>query len=114
MTRKQFYNSPQWKVKRKEIRIRDRMICQHCKKPIKGVYMELKDGRKFLRYGIVDHIIELTDDNVCDYDIALNNNNLQLLCLNCHNTKTFSQGFIINGEFQFNRRNEIEIPDVEV
>jgi len=39
---------------------------------------------------IVDHIIELTPDNILDPEVTLNHSNLQYLCLECHNIKTFS------------------------
>nr|WP_243865432.1 HNH endonuclease signature motif containing protein [Paenibacillus lupini] len=35
----------------------------------------------------VDHIIELTDENKHDWNIAYNPDNLQLLCSTCHNIK---------------------------
>ena len=38
---------------------------------------------------IVDHIIELNELNYTDPWIALCHDNLQYLCLDCHNTKTF-------------------------
>ena len=40
---------------------------------------------------IVDHIIELTPDNINNPDISLNHSNLQYLCLACHNKKTFGR-----------------------
>ncbi len=51
----------------------------------------------------VDHIVELNGDNVNDPDIALNHDNLQYLCKECHNMKTFSDNdrsvfFDENGE----------------
>lgn len=38
----------------------------------------------------VDHIVELNSKNVNDPNIALNHDNLQFLCKECHNMKTFS------------------------
>lgn len=49
-------------------------MCEHC--------------QSSLGY-IVDHIEELTESNITDPEIALNYNNLQYLCLICHNSKTF-------------------------
>ena len=69
---KQFYNSKAWRDVR-ELRIgMDRGICQMCGRP----------GNE------VDHIIELTPDNVYDEKIALNLDNLQTLCHQCHTRKT--------------------------
>lgn len=41
---------------------------------------------------IVDHIKGLTPGNITDPSIALNHDNLQYLCLDCHNSKTFGAG----------------------
>jgi 5-methylcytosine-specific restriction endonuclease McrA len=69
---KQFYNSKAWREVR-ELRIgMDRGICQICGKP----------GNE------VDHIIELTPDNIYDEMIALNLDNLRTLCHRCHTRKT--------------------------
>ena len=69
---KQFYNSKAWRDVR-ELRIgMDRGICQICGKP----------GNE------VDHIIELTPDNIYDEMIALNLDNLRTLCHRCHTRKT--------------------------
>ena len=69
---KQFYNSKAWRDVR-ELRIgMDRGICRMCGKP----------GNE------VDHIIELTPENIYDEMIALNLDNLQTLCHQCHTRKT--------------------------
>lgn len=77
---RKFYNSKEWKkCRRSFISIRqstDGGMCEHCQKE--------------LGY-IVDHITELTPENINDPDIILNHDNLQYLCLECHNTKTFGR-----------------------
>jgi 5-methylcytosine-specific restriction endonuclease McrA len=70
-----FYTSKEWFEVRNFIRQRDKMKCCRCGKIIKGK-------------SIVDHIKEITPQNLNDKDITLNPNNLQLLCLDCHNKKT--------------------------
>ena len=72
-----FYSTPEWIKVRDAVKKRDRMICQSCKKPITGRY-------------IVDHIIPLSLENYHDAKVSLNPDNLQLLCQDCHNKKTFS------------------------
>lgn len=73
-----FYNSKAWKLCRKSFiayRISvDGGMCEHC--------------RTELGY-ICDHKEELTPDNINDPEITLNHDNLQYLCLACHNKKTF-------------------------
>ena len=72
-----FYSSKKWIQTRDIVKKRDRMICQHCHRPILHRY-------------IVDHIIPLTLENYHDANLAYGLDNLQLLCQDCHNEKTFS------------------------
>ena len=67
--RTKFYESKEWVKLAKYIRVKYYYVCQSCGK--RGVY--------------VHHIIWLTDENVSDPDIAYNEDNLTLLCLDCHN-----------------------------
>lgn len=73
-----FYNSKQWKELRDEIRRERQMRCDSCHRLIKGK-------------SICDHIVEVSPSNYEDERITLNKDNLQLLCIECHNTKTFYQ-----------------------
>jgi 5-methylcytosine-specific restriction protein A len=73
-----FYSSKKWLKVRDFIKMRDNMICQSCGEFVTGKY-------------IVDHKKQLTLENVTDWEIAYNPDNLQLLCLECHNSKTFSK-----------------------
>ena len=78
---KRFYKTGPWKKCRKAYIAKrvnlDGGLCEHC--------------RKELGY-IVDHITELTPHNINDPAISLDHNNLQYLCLECHNRKTFGSG----------------------
>ncbi len=80
---KPFYNSKKWKGCRQayiSTRIGiDGGMCEHCKNS--------------LGY-IVDHIEELTPENINDVYISLSFENFQYLCLNCHNKKTFKKNNI--------------------
>ena len=71
-----FYNSKRWKDLRQEVRNEKRMRCDNCGKLIKGK-------------SICDHRIEVSPDNYRDESITLSKSNLDLLCIECHNTKTF-------------------------
>lgn len=70
---KPFYNSTAWKKLRMSYIAKVYGLCEWCGEP--GY--------------IVDHIKELTPDNINDPAVSLNENNLQYLCLECHNKKTF-------------------------
>lgn len=80
-----FYNSKPWITLRNRIRSTKRMRCDMC-------------GRLIHSKSIVDHIIEIDETNYQDESITLNEDNLQLLCLECHNTKTFKSKINLNLE----------------
>ncbi len=91
-----FYLSKQWKKCRasfiaKRVAI-DGGLCEHC-------------GKK-LGY-IVDHIKEITPLNINDPEITLNHDNLQYLCLECHNKKTFKKYSSVKEGLSFNKQGEI-------
>lgn len=70
---KPFYNSKKWK-KKKESYKSDRMMidggkCEEC---------HVEEGY------IVHHTITLTEENIKDPDIALNDRYLKFVCKNCH------------------------------
>lgn len=68
---KSFYNSKKWKDLRLYICQSRHYTCEEC-----GDYGDQ-----------VHHIIEITPNNINDPNITLNEDNLQLLCEECHNAK---------------------------
>ena len=81
MTRSSFYKSDAWE-KFRRIVINERMDDEgavHCAMCGKAL-LKKRDIQ-------VDHIKELTDDNYTDTSISLNPENVQLLCIDCHNKK---------------------------
>lgn len=79
---KKFYNSKAWKKCRESYIAKVHGLCEHC----------LKEGKHVPGY-IVDHIKEITPYNINDPNITLNHDNLQYLCLPCHNKKTFGEDY---------------------
>ena len=87
---KKFYNSTAWKKCRTSyINSLVDGLCEHC---------------QFNIGYIVDHIEEINIKNINNPMITLNHDNLQYLCLECHNKKTFGTpkekiraGFSFNG-----------------
>lgn len=74
-----FYHSKEWRSLTKNLRIErtndnGEVICEYCGKPILKAYD-----------CIGHHKIELTEDNVNDYQISLNPENIALLHARCHN-----------------------------
>ena len=74
-----FYHSGAWKAVRRRALIRDGCTCRFC-----GARAEE-----------VDHIKELTPDNITDRSVSLNLDNLQSLCHECHTKKTMADKGII-------------------
>jgi len=79
------YNDPRWEPARQAVIIRDKGLCQECRR--KGIYKPCPTGKngKKRKSGIqVHHIIELTEENKTDWNIAFNPNNLEVRCDDCH------------------------------
>lgn len=84
--RKDFYQSKAWKQVRKNVWIKQNLLCGICGKP---VYVDgLSDylPKEKRRTGIVHHKIWLDNNNIDDDNITLNEDNLIGVCLDCHNT----------------------------
>ena len=68
---KKFYNSSAWIKTSKAYASSKFYVCERCGRPVK-------------KY-VVHHKKHLTPENISDPFVALNWDNLQLLCLECHN-----------------------------
>jgi len=71
-----FYHSSAWRKCAQSFMQSKRYICQRCGKTMPGQM-------------IVHHKIRLNERNVDDANISLNWNNLELLCIDCHNKEHF-------------------------
>ena len=74
-----FYQSEEWRrlvtlLRQERVNDDGLLLCEHCGQPI---------VRKYDCIG--HHIIELTDDNVNDFSISLNPENVKLIHFRCHN-----------------------------
>ncbi|WP_117161334.1 HNH endonuclease [Paraliobacillus sp. X-1268] len=78
---KKFYRSGAWVAVRREVLRRDNFECQECKRQGR-VYTDKHDPDKHKRLD-VDHIKELEDYP----ELALDFENLETLCVRCHNKK---------------------------
>lgn len=85
---KAFYFSKAWKDLRDYIFKKNNGICEQCGEPGK----------------IVHHIIHITESNINNADITLNEDNLMLVCKDCHeklhnnSKRTTREGFKFNEE----------------
>lgn len=89
-----FYNSKEWRTLRNSYRNKQQMICEYCNTLIRGK-------------SICDHIVEITPENKHDKNITLNEKNLMLMHLECHNTKTFKKKNKIN--FNIEDRKDVNL-----
>ena len=78
MTLEAFYHSKPWEKLRRQLmidRLKDgQLICEHCGEPIVKAYDCIAHHKK-----------ELTEDNVNDFEISLNPDNIELIHFRCHN-----------------------------
>ena len=72
--RRKFYKSKQWQLCRESYLTSVGRLCEEC----------LKEGR-ITPAVIVHHKIELTEDNIDCPAVTINPQNLEAVCLDCHN-----------------------------
>lgn len=88
---KSFYNSKLWKQTREYILKRDNYLCVKCGKPASDVH----------------HIVELTPQNINDKRIAVNPDNLQCLCKDCHNEQHHKKNSDCEEGFMFDQYGQL-------
>lgn len=82
--RKEFYQSKAWKDCRKEVWLKQNLLCGICNRPVYVDGISPYTPKKNRRTGIVHHIEHLNDNNVYDDNVTLNINNLIGVCKECH------------------------------
>lgn len=87
MSREEFYRTKAWKDNRKAFALSKYCICERCGRSVyvDGINDYLPKGKR-LRY-IVHHKEYLNDSNYTDDNVSLDWNNLELLCIDCHNNE---------------------------
>lgn len=109
MTRQEFYRTKEWKSLRDQVRLRDRLKCNRCKKIVPTTWKTSKNGIPYSVHGIVHHKIHLTDENYLDASISLNPDNCELLCISCHNIVHYANSnkyLDEDGNFDFDKRDD--------
>ena len=85
-TRQTFYKSKLWKDVKKGIWLKQNLLCANCNRPVYVDGLSNWIPKENRIKGIVHHKIHLDDMNVYDDTIALDENNLVGLCIDCHNS----------------------------
>lgn len=85
MSRKQFYQSKAWKQVRINVWLKQNCLCDICHKPVyvDGISEFIPKEKRLI--GIVHHKEHLNETNYLDDSIALNEDNLVGVCIDCHN-----------------------------
>lgn len=91
-----FYNSGPWKKLRKQYISQIGGFCERCRN--RGILEPVY---------IVHHKIELNAENINDPYIALNSDNLEGLCLKCHNKETFEKYGVTSEEVKFDEAGNV-------
>lgn len=71
-----FYTSKNWRELSNRLKIECDYVCAKCKNKI-------RDGKHLIGH----HKIELTDTNINNPQISLNPQNIEIICLDCHNNE---------------------------
>lgn len=89
MNRQEFYNTRAWKDVRKAYALSKHCQCERCGRYVyvSGLTQYLPKDKRLK--SIVHHKEYLNNDNVYDDKIALDESNLELLCIDCHNQEHF-------------------------
>lgn len=90
---KKFYHSKEWTNTQKLYKQSKHGICERCGRTNKIM--------------IVHHKLALTPYNIDNPDIALNFNNLELLCIDCHNKEHFKKYSPIREGLEFDTNGEL-------
>lgn len=83
-SRKAFYQTKAWKQVRKNVWLKQNLLCNRCKKPVYVDGISEWIPKEYRRTGIVHHKEYLTELNVYDDMITLDESNLEGLCKDCH------------------------------
>ena len=95
-----FYKTKRWKQTRKMYALSKFCICERCGNPVycDGI-TEYIDKEHRIK-GIVHHKEYLNESNYTNENIAYGFDNLELLCIDCHNQEHFDKG-ILRDEYTF-------------
>ncbi len=105
-----FYRSKAWDDVRKSVWIKQHCLCARCYKPVYVYGISKPTPKNKQVKGIVHHKIHLDNNNVYDDNIAFNEDNLEGLCIDCHN-KEHNKGTATREEYTFDSNgNLINIP----
>lgn len=98
--RKSFYHSKAWKDVKRAVWLKQNLLCNRCHRPVYVYGLCDYVPKESRRTGIVHHKIYLDDINVYDDTIALDEENLEGICKECHD-KEHLVTTITRSEYEF-------------
>lgn len=95
MPRKDLYKSKVWDRVRLNVWIQQYCLCARCGNAVyvSGLSPRSSGDERLLK-GIVHHKEYITDDNYTDDAVALDESNLEGICINCHNKEHFQKEYL--------------------
>lgn len=69
-------------------------VCERC---LNRNVIPYEDSKDYYKQFIVHHKIYLTRENIANPEISLNFDNLELVCINCHNKEHFLKPICADG-----------------
>lgn len=111
MRQRDFYQSSQWYKTANSYRKHVYNLCERCGKPTwrknDKRYIELKEQGEDVRFGIVHHKVHLNALNINDPYITLSFDNLELLCIDCHNKEHMETTPEIRDDVKFDNEGRV-------
>lgn len=105
--RRNFYHSKVWKKVRLNVWRKQSCLCYFCKLPVyvDGLSEYLPKWKR--RTGIVHHIEPLTERNIFDDNITINEDNLIGVCKECHEQKCHSHSRGLRNDYDFDENGDL-------
>lgn len=105
MSRKDFYNTKQWRNQARYIWLKQHCLCAKCGRAVyvDGISAYLPKEKRLV--GVVHHIEHLNEYNYNDDNIAINEDNLVGLCQDCHAKEHSNK--VINDELMFDEMGNV-------
>ena len=101
-----FYQSRAWQDVRKTIWLKQNLLCNRCHRAVyvDGISDYIPRERRLK--GIVHHKEYINESNVDDINITLASNNLEGLCIDCHN-KEHHQSSALRNNYSFDEQGNL-------
>ena len=105
--RKDFYHSKVWKKVRLNVWRKQNCLCYSCGLPVYVDKLSEWIPKEKRRTGIVHHIEHLTEANLSDDSITLDESNLIGVCKYCHEMKFHNRSTATREDVQFDENGQL-------